>query len=108
LSAKRWPPALRPIFKPPGQTTSHHAKPASRLTARYNPLKYTHQAATAAIALFTHFEDFTMSAPAHHTTDDHAVEKDAVEAIVPLMPVVLPLLGGVMMLLIAFIAVFMA
>jgi hypothetical protein len=49
-----------------------------------------------------------MSAPAHHTTDDHAVEKDGVEAIVPLMPVVLPLLGGVMMLLIAFIAVFMA
>lgn len=49
-----------------------------------------------------------MSAPAHHTTDDHATEPDAVEAIVPLMPIVLPVVGAIMMLLIAFIAVFMA
>jgi hypothetical protein len=54
------------------------------------------------------FEDFTMSAPTPHSTDDHAVEKDGVEAIVPLMPVVLPVVGGLMFLLIAFIAVFMA
>ncbi len=49
-----------------------------------------------------------MSAPAHHATDSHATEVDGVEAIVPLMPVVLPLVGGITMLLIAFIAVFMA
>jgi hypothetical protein len=36
------------------------------------------------------------------------VEKDAVESIVPLMPIVLPLVGGVLMLLLASIAVFMA
>jgi hypothetical protein len=58
--------------------------------------------------IFTCFEDFTMSAPAHHATDDHAAEVDAVEAIVPLMPIVLPFVGAVTMLLIAFIAVFMA
>ncbi len=33
---------------------------------------------------------------------------DAVESIVPLMPIVLPLVGGVLMLLLASIAVFMA
>ncbi len=49
-----------------------------------------------------------MSAPANHATDDHAAEKDGVEAIVPLMPIVLPLVGGLTFLLIAFIAVFMA
>jgi hypothetical protein len=48
-----------------------------------------------------------MSAPAHHTADPHA-EQDTVEAIVPLMPIVLPLVGGVLMFLLAFIAVFMA
>jgi hypothetical protein len=46
-----------------------------------------------------------MSAP-HHTTDHH--EADPVDAIVPLMPVVLPVVGGVLMFLLAFIAVFMA
>jgi hypothetical protein len=51
---------------------------------------------------------FTMSAPTGHATDNHAAEKDGVEAIVPLMPIVLPVVGAVMMLLIAFIAVFMA
>jgi hypothetical protein len=60
------------------------------------------------------FEDSTMSAPtpnsasAHHATDPHAGEVDGVEAIVPLMPIVLPLVGAVTMLLIAFIAVFLA
>ncbi len=33
---------------------------------------------------------------------------DAVEAVVPLMPIVLPLAGGVLMFLLAFIAVTMA
>ncbi len=44
-----------------------------------------------------------MSAP--HT---EAHEADAVEAIVPLIPLVLPLVGGVLMFLLAFIAVSMA
>ncbi|MFH0134902.1 hypothetical protein [Variovorax sp. EL159] len=39
---------------------------------------------------------------------DAAVEKDAVESVVHLMPLVLPLAGGVLMLLLASIAVFMA
>ena len=46
-----------------------------------------------------------MSAPAS-TPEKH--EADAVEAIVPLMPLVLPLVGGVLMFLLAFIAVSMA
>jgi hypothetical protein len=46
-----------------------------------------------------------MSAP-HHTTDQP--EADPVDAIVPLMPVVLPIVGGVLMFLLAFIAVSMA
>ncbi len=36
------------------------------------------------------------------------VEKDAVESVVPMMPLVLPLAGAVLMLLLASIAVFMA
>ena len=36
------------------------------------------------------------------------VEHDPIEDIVPLMPLVLPLMGGVLMFLLAFIAVFMA
>jgi len=35
-------------------------------------------------------------------------EADAVEAIVPLIPIVLPIVGGVLMFLLAFIAVSMA
>ena len=46
-----------------------------------------------------------MSAPTPNTTDH---EVDVVEAIVPYMPVVLPVAGGVLMFLLAFIAVFMA
>lgn len=46
----------------------------------------------------------TMSAPTNHSTG----EVDPVESIVPAIPVVLPLVGAVMMLLLAFIAVFMA
>lgn len=55
-----------------------------------------------------------MASSAHHTP--HAAhssptpieEQDAVDAIVPLMPVVLPVVGGVLMFLLAFIAVFLA
>ncbi len=55
-----------------------------------------------------------MSSPVNHTSPaahgSPAVvhEPDAVESIVPLMPLVLPLVGGVLMFLLAFIAVFMA
>jgi hypothetical protein len=50
-----------------------------------------------------------MSAP---HSDDHGsptrAPADAVEAIVPLIPVVLPIVGGVLIFLLAFIAVSMA
>jgi hypothetical protein len=39
-------------------------------------------------------------------TENHEV--DAIEAIVPLIPIVLPLAGGVLIFLLAFIAVSMA
>lgn len=45
---------------------------------------------------------------AAHSTATPEQEQDAVESIVPMMPIVLPLMGGVLMLLLAFIAVFMA
>ena len=43
-------------------------------------------------------------------SDSHSSHQaeDQVEAIVPLMPVVLPVAGGVLIFLLAFIAVFMA
>jgi hypothetical protein len=44
---------------------------------------------------------------AHHSPTPEQ-EQDAVEAIVPMMPIVLPIAGGVLMFLLAFIAVFMA
>ncbi len=40
--------------------------------------------------------------------DAPAPEKDALEAIVPVIPLVLPLVGAVLMFLLAFIAVSMA
>ncbi|MDR7306983.1 hypothetical protein [Rhodoferax saidenbachensis] len=46
-----------------------------------------------------------MSAPDNHS-DNHAA--DPVDAVVPMMPIVLPLVGGVLMFLLAFIAVSMA
>jgi hypothetical protein len=46
-----------------------------------------------------------MSAPAHQT-ESHDV--DPVEAIVPLIPFILPIAGGVLIFLLAFIAVSMA
>ena len=42
---------------------------------------------------------------AHNQAGD---EQDVVEAIVPLMPIVLPIGGGILIFLLAFIAVFMA
>lgn len=50
-----------------------------------------------------------MSTPAPVEPDHSAaVEQDTIESIVPLMPIVLPLAGGVLMLLLASIAVFLA
>jgi len=46
-----------------------------------------------------------MSSPAQHN-ESHEI--DPVEAVVPLMPLVLPLAGGVLIFLLAFIAVFMS
>ncbi|MCY1559980.1 hypothetical protein D9M68_970690 [compost metagenome] len=47
-----------------------------------------------------------MSQHNHDTPSDQP--QDVVESIVPLMPIVLPIAGGVPMFLLAFIAVFMA
>lgn len=50
-----------------------------------------------------------MSAPSTpQDAHDAPHEVDAIEAIVPYIPFVLPLAGGVLMFLLAFIAVFMA
>ena len=46
-----------------------------------------------------------MTAP---STDHDATPVDAVEKIVPLIPLVLPLAGAVLIFLLAFIAVYMA
>jgi hypothetical protein len=45
--------------------------------------------------------------PRHSHGDAHEPQ-DGVEAIVPLMPIVLPVVGGVLMFLLAFIAIYMA
>ncbi|GLS16610.1 MULTISPECIES: hypothetical protein [Hydrogenophaga] len=46
---------------------------------------------------------------AHPQTDSHSQPpEDVIEAITPLMPIVLPVAGAVLMFLLAFIAVFMA
>jgi hypothetical protein len=39
---------------------------------------------------------------------EHPHPQDAVEAITPLIPVVLPVVGGLLMFLLAFIAVYLA
>jgi hypothetical protein len=50
-----------------------------------------------------------MSAPeARHSHGEHKHEADGVEAIVPAIPIVLPIVGGVLMFLLAFIAIYMA
>jgi hypothetical protein len=46
-----------------------------------------------------------MSAPSTHT-EEHAT--DPVDEVVPMMPIVLPIVGAVLMFLLAFIAVSMA
>lgn len=48
-----------------------------------------------------------MSAP-QTTHDTTTAEQDPVQAITPAIPIVLPIVGGVMMFLLAFIAVSMA
>jgi hypothetical protein len=48
------------------------------------------------------------STNAAHASPTPAEEMDAVESIVPLMPIVLPVAGGVLMFLLAFIAVYLA
>jgi hypothetical protein len=45
---------------------------------------------------------------AAHKSPTHAAEQESVEAIVPLIPYVLPMVGGVLIFLLAFIAVFLA
>lgn len=45
---------------------------------------------------------------AAHSSPTPAQEQDAIDSIVPMMPVVLPLVGAVLMFLLAFIAVFLA
>ena len=52
-----------------------------------------------------------MSQPADHSapaSTDPAYEPDMVESIAHAAPVILPIVGGVLMFLLAFIAVFMA
>jgi hypothetical protein len=41
-------------------------------------------------------------------TEHAAAPQDAVEAIVPLVPIVLPVVGGLLIFLLAFIAVYLA
>ena len=45
---------------------------------------------------------------AAHNSPTPAEEQDAVDSIVPLIPIVLPVVGGVHIFLLAFIAVYMA
>lgn len=45
---------------------------------------------------------------AAHNSPTQAEEQDAVDSIVPMIPIVLPLVGGVLMFLLAFIAIYMA
>ena len=49
-------------------------------------------------------QGITMSNPTPHT---HATQTDQIEDVVKYMPLVLPMAGGVMIFLMAFIAVFM-
>ena len=45
---------------------------------------------------------------AAHSSPTQAEEQDAVDSIVPIIPLVLPVVGGVLMFLLAFIAIYMA
>lgn len=44
----------------------------------------------------------------NHPTPSHCESTDVVESIVPLMPIVLPVGGAILIFLLAFIAVFMS
>ena len=46
--------------------------------------------------------------PRHSHGEHHPEPQDGVEAIVPMMPLVLPVMGGVLMFLLAFIAIYVA
>ncbi|MES2977503.1 MAG: hypothetical protein V4731_03700 [Pseudomonadota bacterium] len=48
------------------------------------------------------------STNAAHISPTHAEEADTLESIMHLIPLVLPLAGGVLMFLLAFIAIYMA
>ncbi len=48
------------------------------------------------------------STETRHSHGDEHEPQDGVEAIVPLIPIVLPAVGGVLMFLLAFIAIYMA
>ena len=58
------------------------------------------------ISLFVFSRKHSMSAP--HAHDNDTQNTDVVEEIVPMMPIVLPVVGAVLMFLLAFIAVSMA
>jgi len=47
-----------------------------------------------------------MTAPENHAA--HPATEDPIEAVTPLVPVVLPVVGGLLIFLLAFIAVYMA
>ena len=47
-----------------------------------------------------------MATPDHHA--EHVATEDPIEAVTPLIPVVLPVVGGLLIFLLAFIAVYMA
>ncbi|HZY17370.1 MAG TPA: hypothetical protein VFE82_02760 [Ramlibacter sp.] len=48
------------------------------------------------------------STEVRHSHGEETQPQDGVEAIVPAMPIVLPIVGGVLMFLLAFIAIYMA
>jgi hypothetical protein len=43
-----------------------------------------------------------------HPPTEHPVAEDPIESITPLVPIVLPVVGGLLIFLLAFIAVYMA
>jgi hypothetical protein len=47
-----------------------------------------------------------MASPDTH--DQHDAPQDPIEAVTPLIPIVLPVVGGLLIFLLAFIAVYMA
>jgi hypothetical protein len=44
----------------------------------------------------------------HDTHAQHDASEDPIEAVTPLIPIVLPVVGGLLIFLLAFIAVYMA